>query len=68
MNILYAGSPDISAKVLEDLYLLTKDSSDFKIVGVLTNPPSLKYVSVLINKVEIPQNEIPAISANAIKI
>ena len=42
MNILYAGSPDISAKVLEDLYLLTKDSSDFKIVGVLTNPPSAK--------------------------
>ena len=42
MNILYAGSPDISAKVLEDLYLLTKDSSDIKIVGVLTNPPSAK--------------------------
>jgi methionyl-tRNA formyltransferase len=42
VNILYAGSPDISAKVLEDLYLLTKDSSDFKIVGVLTNPPSAK--------------------------
>ena len=42
MNILYAGSPDISAKVLEDLYLLTENSSDFNIVGVLTNPPSAK--------------------------
>ena len=42
MNILYAGSPDISAKVLEDLYLLTENSSDFNIAGVLTNPPSAK--------------------------
>ena len=42
MNILYAGSPDISAKVLEDLYLLTENCSDFNIVGVLTNPPSAK--------------------------
>ena len=42
MNILYAGSPDISAKVLEDLYLLTENSSDFNSVGVLTNPPSAK--------------------------
>ena len=42
MNILYAGSPDISAKVLEDLYLLTENNPDFNIVGVLTNPPSAK--------------------------
>ena len=42
MNILYAGSPDISAKVLEDLCELTKESPDFNIVGVLTNPPSAK--------------------------
>ena len=42
MNILYAGSPDISAKVLEDLCELTKENPDFNIVGVLTNPPSAK--------------------------
>lgn len=44
MKILYAGSPDISATVLEELIKLvgSNNNDDIKIVGVLTNPPSAK--------------------------
>ncbi|HZK20444.1 MAG TPA: methionyl-tRNA formyltransferase [Treponemataceae bacterium] len=38
LRIVYAGCPDISARVLR---ALSKDNS-FEIVGVLTNPPSAK--------------------------
>ena len=58
MNILYAGSPDISAKVLEDLYLLTENSSDFNIVGVLTNPPSAKGRHKELVPTEVAQSAI----------
>jgi len=38
LNVIYAGSPDISATVLQYLASL----ASIKIVGVLTNPPSAK--------------------------
>lgn len=58
MNILYAGSPDISATVLEDLFFLTKETSDFNIVGVLTNPPSAKGRHKELVKTEVAQTAI----------
>ncbi|NLM01158.1 MAG: methionyl-tRNA formyltransferase [Treponema sp.] len=38
MRILFAGSPDIAAVLLN--YLLKLQDASFKIVGVLTNPPA----------------------------
>ena len=58
MNILYAGSPDISAKVLEDLCELTKENPDFNIVGVLTNPPSAKGRHKELIPTEVAQSAI----------
>ena len=40
LRILYAGTPEPSAAVLE--YLIGKQGDCFEIVGVLTNPPSAK--------------------------
>lgn len=42
MRILYAGSPDISARVLTDMYRLFQTDGRHEIIGVLTNPPSAK--------------------------
>lgn len=42
MKILYAGSPDISARVLMDMQKLLLAGGRHEIVGVLTNPPSTK--------------------------
>ncbi len=42
MRILYAGSPDISARVLTDMQKLFQADGRHEIVGVLTNPPSTK--------------------------
>lgn len=42
MKILYAGSPDISARVLMDMQKLLLAGGRHEIVGVLTNPPSAK--------------------------
>lgn len=42
MKILYAGSPDISARVLMDMQKLLLAGGSHEIVGVLTNPPSAK--------------------------
>ena len=41
LKILYAGSPEASAKTLEYLYKNQKEYG-FEIAGVLTNPPSAK--------------------------
>lgn len=41
VKILYAGSPEASAKTLQILIQSQKDC-DFQIAGVLTNPPSAK--------------------------
>ena len=41
LNVLYAGSPDAAKITLEELIEASKDSN-FKIVGVLTNPPSVQ--------------------------
>lgn len=41
IKILYAGSPDVSEKVLEIL-LENENQFDIKVVGVLSNPPSAK--------------------------
>lgn len=41
INVLYAGSPDVSRNVL--MFLLENERKfDFKIVGVLSNPPTAK--------------------------
>ena len=53
LNVLYAGSPDASAKTLELLlndsyHALSNDASSeatYRIVGVLTNPPSAQDVT-----------------------
>ena len=42
LNILYAGSPDISTIPLKLLINNMLINKDFKVVGVLTNPPSAK--------------------------
>ncbi|GMO58421.1 MAG: methionyl-tRNA formyltransferase [Treponemataceae bacterium] len=43
MNVLYAGSPEISAKLLKNLHTLSaRPESAWKICAVLSNPPSLK--------------------------
>ncbi|MCR5386574.1 MAG: methionyl-tRNA formyltransferase [Treponema sp.] len=41
LKVLYAGSPEASAVTLK-LLIENSKSQDFKIVGVLTNPPSAK--------------------------
>lgn len=40
IKVLYAGSPEASSKTLEGLIALSQNEPFFKIVGVLTNPPS----------------------------
>lgn len=43
LKVLYAGSPEQSATTLKGLIELSKnENSNFKIVGVLSNPPSAK--------------------------
>ena len=41
LNILYAGSPSASAKMLEKL-VESSEKNGFRITGVLTNPPSVQ--------------------------
>ena len=38
MRIIFAGTPDISAQVLQDLLETQKDNKNFEVIATLTQP------------------------------